>query len=791
MKYFLYSLLIPVLFLAMPVYADTYTVTTTADELDSISDCTDNPIDCSLREAIAAANDSEGDDTITLPAGIYTLSIPDSSGHEDDNTSGDLDITDQTGTITIQGEDAETTIIDGADVFRVFDVLTDTSFEIDAVTIQNGNSLDGEYQNARAAGAIRITSATAVISNCIIKNNTASFAGGAIRASNSSSNTTITDCYIHSNTLENDTIGNGYGGAIGNSGIMVINRSVIANNTNIDDNTVYGSAINNGSGADMTLMNSYVVNNHGGSDANEYVYGAIRNVSTMSVINSVIANNTAIGSIVAWPGFYTSSSSTTFQNSIFSNNTDQDTNEINCELNDVTPSSGYNIDSGTTCNLSEETDQTDTDPLLAEAGLEDNGGAFPTIALQASSPAIDALPQESCLDNESEPLSSDARGMTRPENDACDIGPYEVDQTDPEITVSNLDTVVECAVESWSSDNASITITDNFATELEVTVSGTVSTDTVGSYDITYTSTADYDGNTDSQIVTVGVEDTTYPEITVTGENSIDVAVGDTYSDAGAFATDACDGALAVTTSGTVDTSIAGTYTLTYTATDNVNNSTQATRTIVVSGDGEGGNNPETGDGDGSGATEETLGAVTALTRLANNEVTVSYAEGGTKTFNLFSGSAKAKVKLHTNGDVLIAISKKKIRTFDAYTGERIAQKKLFKNKQKYTKFKKYNVYNASNNDSANSVIVLARTKKKQYKKVKMRHLIVKNDGTLSKKNVVNVTLDTKVKKFKNISLKRNKKNGKNFRVTLTKKGKKMSDYKYRITKKKKNLKQV
>src|SRR5687767_3174871 len=70
----------------------TISVTTTNDELNADGDC-------SLREAIQAANADagvddcaagSGADTIALPAGAYTLAI--AGAGEDANATGDLDI---------------------------------------------------------------------------------------------------------------------------------------------------------------------------------------------------------------------------------------------------------------------------------------------------------------------------------------------------------------------------------------------------------------------------------------------------------------------------------------------------------------------------------------------------------------------------------------------------------------------------------------------------------------------------------------------------------------------------
>ena len=62
--------------------------------------------DCSLREAIIAANAAPGADVITLPAGTYTLSR---SGVDNTAVNGDLDVT---GPLTINGAAQATTIIE-------------------------------------------------------------------------------------------------------------------------------------------------------------------------------------------------------------------------------------------------------------------------------------------------------------------------------------------------------------------------------------------------------------------------------------------------------------------------------------------------------------------------------------------------------------------------------------------------------------------------------------------------------------------------------------------------------
>ena len=148
---------------------------------------------------------------------------------------------------------------------------------------------------------------------------------------------------------------------------------------------------------------------------------------------------------------------------------------------------------------------------------------------------------------------------------------YVVDATAPVITVAG---------DNPATVELGATYTDAGATAdggETVTTSGTVDTSTVGTYTITYSAT-DAAGNTGTATRTVNVVDTTAPVITVIGDNPATVELGATYTDAGATA----DGGETVTSSGTVDTSTVGTYTITYTATDAAGNTGTATRTVNV-----------------------------------------------------------------------------------------------------------------------------------------------------------------------------------------------------------------
>jgi len=95
--------------------------------------------------------------------------------------------------------------------------------------------------------------------------------------------------------------------------------------------------------------------------------------------------------------------------------------------------------------------------------------------------------------------------------------------------------------------------------------------------------------NIDNVSLVVGgtaAEDTTPPMITLNGDAIVDLNVGDSYTEAGATATDDTDGDISgniVVGGDTVDTSVAGTYIVTYNVSDAAGNAaTEVTRTVNV-----------------------------------------------------------------------------------------------------------------------------------------------------------------------------------------------------------------
>ena len=125
---------------------------------------------------------------------------------------------------------------------------------------------------------------------------------------------------------------------------------------------------------------------------------------------------------------------------------------------------------------------------------------------------------------------------------------------------------------------------DNIDAIITVTSSGTVNPNVVGSYSITYNAIDSSGNQADPVIRTINVIDALAPLITILGDNPVTLNVDSIYSDTGATATDDVDGDLTnkIITTGMVNPSVIGSYTITYTVNDTALNKATATRAINV-----------------------------------------------------------------------------------------------------------------------------------------------------------------------------------------------------------------
>lgn len=171
------------------------TVNVTTDELNGDGDC-------SLREAIQAANTDavvsgctagSGADIIVIPAGEYVLSL--SGTNEDNNTTGDLDIA---SSITLQGADAATTIINANNIDRALHALSTAALTVQNVTIQRGNVVGN-------GGGI-LTEGDLNLQTSVLLSNTASNQGGGVFVSGAGT-------FVDTNFITNTSSANSGGGA--------------------------------------------------------------------------------------------------------------------------------------------------------------------------------------------------------------------------------------------------------------------------------------------------------------------------------------------------------------------------------------------------------------------------------------------------------------------------------------------------------------------------------------------------------------------------------------------------
>ena len=94
-----------------------------------------------------------------------------------------------------------------------------------------------------------------------------------------------------------------------------------------------------------------------------------------------------------------------------------------------------------------------------------------------------------------------------------------------------------------------------------------MNTSIVGVYTLTYKK-VDMSGNSTMTTRSITVVDTTPPVITLSGTSSLTILQNSTYTDAGASCTDNVDLSCTASTTGSVNTTNTGVYTLMYTATD-------------------------------------------------------------------------------------------------------------------------------------------------------------------------------------------------------------------------------
>ncbi len=426
---------------AAPAAATTITVTTTADELNTNGNC-------SLREAIIAANTDtavdacpagNGGDTIILPAGTFNLTR--GGPNENDGAVGDLDIN---GSLAISGAGWNTTIIDANGLDRVFDIRNGH------VTL-NGMQIRGGATNTGDGGGIRVNSGSLLLYSVRIVDNSTTASGGGISVNEGVSSLNVQYSHIYDNTAGSGgggiytaaPLSMGYsmvydnqgtfGGGIANS----LSNAFIVNSTIYDNLT---TAVANGGGGiyssgNATLINSTISGNRtnrangGGMTQTGSGTGRLHNVTITQNEADTLVNNSGNGGGL----FIGPNAKLYLGNTILAGNTDHSgtTPHHDCS-GPISHGLGYNlITSPTGCAYAgvQTGNVVLVDPNLGY--LDYNNGLTLNHVPLSDSPAIDAGNPTGCTDNAGQPLTTDQRDFMRP-NDGnfdgtarCDIGAIE------------------------------------------------------------------------------------------------------------------------------------------------------------------------------------------------------------------------------------------------------------------------------------------------------------------------------------------------------------------------------
>lgn len=373
---------------APPAWANQITVTNTTDDAPSAA----NDGDCTLREAIHAANTDvaedacpagSGTDEILVPAGAYTRGVGGVEGGSAlDINVGDLDITQS---VTISGTGAATTVVDAQDMGRGLHVATGVTVTLSGLTVEDGTDGTG------FGGGGIFNLGTLTLNQVVVRDNEANTGSGGIR----------------------------------NDGTLSLVRSVLAGN--VAQGSSGGGLGNTQMTSTATLTNSSVYGNTAVLDGG----GVWVNLGAVTMNSTTVSGNTADSDADDnGEGGGIRGSGLTLRNTIVAGNNDNSSTTVHPDCLGSFTSGGYNLIQVVTagCSFTANNDVTGVSPILGAPA--DNGGPTPTLALLPGSPAIDAGNPAGCTDGTTA-LTTDQRGEPRPadgEQDGaarCDIGAYE------------------------------------------------------------------------------------------------------------------------------------------------------------------------------------------------------------------------------------------------------------------------------------------------------------------------------------------------------------------------------
>ena len=352
--------------------------------------------DCSLREAVIAANKSDAPDTIKLGKGHYRLSVPENPS--DDAMGGDLDVFH---TATIVGKGPAKTSVDAQGAFGVFTFLGFEDHALNGLTVTGGARDDG--------AGILIGPSKFTGSHLVIKDNHATADGGGIYTVGTSSK-------LVKSTVKGNSAARGGGifmpaGFADTPGLAVLS-STISGNSATSGGGIYNDGtdeFDNTELATLGLSNSTVAGNHGTSEG-----GGILTTdgNTSSILYSTIAANVVDNN---GPGGLTNNGGTVFfAGSVLAKNSASILLLSGQCSGSIAQGAANVVEGQYHCGLDETSNRFVDHALIGSLGA--NGGPTQTIPLKKHSPA---------LRFGFECPKRDQRGVKRPTPKKCDSGAYE------------------------------------------------------------------------------------------------------------------------------------------------------------------------------------------------------------------------------------------------------------------------------------------------------------------------------------------------------------------------------
>lgn len=387
--------------LAQAVSAATYTVTKIADTNDGTCNA-----DCSLREAITAANGTTDNDVIAFSALFNTTQTITLSGTEI--------VIANNGSLTINGTGADKLTVSGNNASRILATSASAVVFINDMRFTAGNGVGAA--NTGRGGAIYNFGGTTTITNCILTGNTGAN-GGALN--NAASGATPGILTLVNSVVSNNSA-SGAGGGMQNFSTSTLNlvNTTVSGNTCASTLTGGGGIQANGT---LTMTNvTFSGNTANGGDGGGVYY----NGTGITITNSTIANNTAdLGG-----GLHksTATNNANIRNTIIAGNTGGASPDATNVFNSLGNNLIGNVGTSTGWVMSDLQNQ---NALLAPLG--NYGGIGMTHALLSGSPAINGgqncVVDLSCSSNNPpSALTTDARGAIRPASSTVDIGAFEV-----------------------------------------------------------------------------------------------------------------------------------------------------------------------------------------------------------------------------------------------------------------------------------------------------------------------------------------------------------------------------